>query len=101
MTSVIVVGKMSIDPGKLDEFLQEVEKLEELTRKEDGCLTYAMALDDYATAQVAVVERWRDEAALRTHLGTDQVKAFIERCGPMILSMDAKLYDAVNERNVM
>lgn len=98
---VIVIGTMSIDAKRLDEFLQEVEKLEELTRKEDGCLTYAMALDDYATAQIAVVERWRDEAALRTHLGTGHVKAFIERCGPIIQSMDAKLYDAVNERNVM
>lgn len=98
---VIVVGTMSIDTKQLDEFLREVAKLEDLTRKEDGCLTYAMALDDYATARIAVVEHWRDEAALRTHLATDHVKAFVERCGPMIVAMDAKLYDAANERNVM
>lgn len=98
---VIVVGQISIKPGKLDEFLSEVEKIEAITRKEDGCLMYAMALDDRATGQIAIVEKWRDEAALRTHLATDHVKQFIERCGPMMAAMDGKLYDAVNERPVM
>lgn len=98
---VIIVGEITIAPGKLDEFLAAVEKIEEVTRQEDGCVSYAMALDDAATGKIAVSERWRDEAALRTHLETESVKTFVEKCGPMMVSMEASLYDASNERAVM
>lgn len=98
---VIVIGEMKIDPKHLDEFLAEVDRMERISRAEDGCISYAMALDDRATATIAVAERWRDEPALRAHLATPGVAAFIAKCGPWILGMDAKLYDATNERNVM
>lgn len=98
---VIVVGEMIVRPERLQEFLQEVAVMEEVTRQEDGCISYAMALDDEATGAISIAERWRDEAALRTHLATDNVKQFIERCGPMIVSISGKLYDAINEREVM
>lgn len=98
---VIIVGEITIAPGKLDAFLAEVEKIEQITRQEDGCISYAMALDDAATGKIAVSERWRDEAALRTHLETETVKQFVEKCGPMMLSMDGSLYDAQNERPIM
>jgi len=98
---VIIVGEIIIAPGQLDAFLAEVAKIEEITRKEDGCVSYAMALDDAATGKIAVSERWRDEPALRTHLKTETVKRFVEKCGPMMLSMDGSLYDAENERAIM
>ncbi|MFA7439804.1 MAG: putative quinol monooxygenase [Sphingomonadaceae bacterium] len=99
--SVIVVGQINVDPSRLELFLSEVEAIEKRTREEDGCLLYAMGLDDPATGQFAVVEHWRDEAALRTHLEMDHVKSFIERCGPMITGMTASLFDASNQRSVM
>jgi quinol monooxygenase YgiN len=98
---VIVIGEMKIDPRHLDDFLAEVDRLERISRAEDGCISYAMALDDRATATIAVSERWRDEPALRTHLAQPGVAAFIQKCGPWILAMDAKLYDGANERNVV
>ncbi len=98
---VIVIGEMKIDPRHLDDFLVEVDRMERASRLEDGCISYAMALDDRATATIAVSERWRDEPALRVHLATPAVAAFIQKCGPWILSMDAQLYDAGNERNVL
>lgn len=98
---VIVIGEMTIVKDRLSEFLLEVERMEEVTRKEDGCISYAMALDDESQGKISIAERWRDENALRVHLATDSVRQFVERCGPMIISMDGKLYDAMNERNVM
>lgn len=92
---------MVVDPASLDEFLAAVERMEEITRTEDGCLYYAMALDDAATGQITILERWRDEAALRVHLATDHVKKFVEQITPMLISMEGALYDAVNERPVM
>jgi len=98
---VIVIGEMVVRKENLKEFLEEVERMEEVTRKEDGCISYAMALDDEAEGIISIAERWRDEASLRVHLATDSVKGFIERCGPMIVSMSGNLYDAINERDVM
>lgn len=99
--TVIVVGEIVVKTEYLDVFLEEVAKIEAVTRTEDGCQTYAMALDDAPAGKIAVVECWRDEAALRTHLETDHVKRFIEKCGPMIASMEARLFDALNERPVL
>jgi quinol monooxygenase YgiN len=97
---IIIVGSMTIKVEHLAAFLAEVEALEQVTRQEDGCVSYAMALDDAATGLISIAERWRDEPALRTHLATDGVKGFLDRCGHMILSMDGALYDAHNERPV-
>ena len=99
--TVIVVGRIVVKRESLDRFLEEVEKLETLTRAEDGCETYALALDNAATGEIAVVECWRDEPALRAHLETAHVKHFIETCGPMIESTEARLFDALNGRPVL
>lgn len=99
--TVIVVGEISVAPEKMDEFLAEVERMEGVTRKEDGCISYAMAIDDYKAGKIAVVERWRDEQALRTHLATTNVQNFVSEFGPMILAMEGTLYDASNPRPVL
>lgn len=97
---VIVAGSLAIDPDQVPAFRQAVSTLEKKTRQEDGCLYYALAVDDEATGHVVVLERWRDEAALQAHLATDHVKAFIDAVGGHIKGMDAKLYDVSNERDV-
>lgn len=97
---IIIVGQIGIDPRHLNDFQAAVEEVERITRAEEGCISYAIALDDPATGQFSVAERWRDEPALREHLETPHVKKFIDQCGPMIQSMDAQLYDALNARPV-
>jgi len=98
---VIVAGSIFVDPQQVDRFVKAVVPLAQKTRNEDGCLHYTLAVDDAAQGRIVVLERWRDEPALRAHLATEHVKEFLEQVGDIVKSMDAKLYDVSNERDVM
>ena len=98
---VIVAGRILVDPARVAEFQAVVVPLARGSRLEEGCLHYSLAVDDPGKGEIVVLERWRDEPTLRRHLATDHVKTFLEAVGPFVRSMEAKLYDAVNEREVM
>jgi quinol monooxygenase YgiN len=98
---VIVAGSIFVDPQQVDRFVQAVVSLADKTRQETGCLHYTLAVDDAAQGRIVVLERWRDEPALRAHLATEHVAAFLQQVGDIVKSMDAKLYDVSNERDVM
>ncbi len=97
---VIVAGSIFVDPAQVERFVAAVVPLAQKTRKEDGCLHYALVVDDAAKGEIVVLERWRDEPALRAHLATDHVKLFLEQVGGIVKGMTAKLYDVSNERDV-
>ena len=97
---VIVAGSIFVDPAQVERLVAAVVPLAQKTRKEDGCLHYTLAVDDAAKGEIVVLERWRDEPALRAHLATDHVKIFLEQVGSIVKAMTAKLYDVSNEREV-
>jgi quinol monooxygenase YgiN len=43
--------------------------MEQETRKEPGCLTYAFSVDHDDSSMVRFFERWESMAALRAHFG--------------------------------
>lgn len=98
---VIVAGSILVDPRQIDRFVQAVVPLTQKTNQEVGCLHYTLAVDDAAKGEIVVLERWSDEPALRAHLATEHVRVFLEQVGDIVRSMDAKLYDVSNERDVM
>jgi quinol monooxygenase YgiN len=98
---VIVAGSIFVDPAHVAHFQEAVVPLAQRTRKEDGCLHYTLAVDNAESGEIVVLERWRDEPALRAHLATDHVKAFLDKVGGFVKSMDARLYDVSNERDVV
>jgi quinol monooxygenase YgiN len=46
-----------------------LKALIEETRKEDGCLSYRFGQDVLDPDLIVIAEAWRDEAAVRAHLG--------------------------------
>lgn len=70
-----------------------------MTRFRDGCLFYAVALDDPLAGRMLVVERWRDQPALTAHFAASDTIAFVDRWEGRI-SGDVLKYDAANERPV-
>ena len=69
-------------------------------RKEDGCVQYSLLIEDHAAGLVNVLEKWRDESALRVHLKLPVIVNFFNRFSPHIRGMTVKLYDAEGERGV-
>lgn len=61
---LIVTGYVRLDPADVETFATDIETLIDITRARDGCLFYAVALDDQLAGRMLVVERWRDQAAL-------------------------------------
>lgn len=97
---IIVAGKITVDPQHVKDFMRAVAKLEPVVRTEDGCLYYALALDDEKSGHVTVLERWRDEDALNAHLATPPVKAFLDEVSGFVAGMDVSLYEVSAERKM-
>ena len=94
---LIVTGYVHLDPSDIDLFAVDIATLVDITRARDGCLFYAVALDDPLAGRMLAVERWRDETALAAHLAAAETLAFLDRWQGR-MSGDVLKYDAANER---
>lgn len=98
---IIVAGHIVFDPQRMADILADIASMEAATRQEDGCLYYAMAVDDLASGQVTLFERWRDEEALAVHLRTPALKAFQQRNLVHARDVSIKVYDVSGERDLV
>ena len=94
---LIVTGHIHLDPTDVEQFAIDIRPLIDTTRSRDGCLFYAIALDDPLAGRMLVVERWRDQSALTAHLAAPETMAFVKRWGRR-MSGDVLKYEAENER---
>ncbi len=94
---LIVTGYVRLAPADVGQFVADVEALIALTRARDGCLSYAIVLDDPRAGRMLAVERWRDQEALTAHLAAPESIAFVERWQGR-MSGEVLKYDAANER---
>ncbi|SHG93981.1 Quinol monooxygenase YgiN [Kaistia soli DSM 19436] len=96
---LIATGHVHVEPSDLDEFATDLQALAEASRRRDGNLLYAVAVDDRAAGRLIVVERWRDQASLAAHLQASDTGRFVKRWQGRMRA-DIRKYDAVNERAV-
>jgi len=96
---IIVIGHVHLDPSDVTEFLADIQVLGPKTRAENGCLFYAVTLDDVSAGRMLVAERWQDQASLTAHLEGPQAGAFQKWMGK--IRVDVSRYDASNERPLM
>jgi quinol monooxygenase YgiN len=96
---IIIAGHIKTAPALVDELAAVLRSLIPATLKEDGCLSYAFALDDAAAGTVLVYERWRDEAALAAHLALPSIGALLGGWADKI-ELHVKKFDASNERSM-
>ena len=71
------------------------------TWEESGCLSYSMAIESREQGVCTIVERWASEADLKAHFATPHMAAFNKAIKGAVRSIDAKMYDAANERPLM
>lgn len=71
---IVVCARFELKPENEAAYLKEAEPLIRATRKEDGCLSYVLHRETQNPLSYAVLEQWRDEAALNAHFQTPHVK---------------------------
>ncbi|MDE2301830.1 MAG: antibiotic biosynthesis monooxygenase [Sphingomonadales bacterium] len=98
---IILAGQLRTSPECLGEFVAALAALVAPTRGEDGCLAYHFAIDDAAAGSVLVYERWRDQAALSTHLAQPSVTGVLGAWAARIDTSGVRKFDAANERGFL
>lgn len=98
---IIVIARVEFEPSRLAEVEAALDAMMRATWEESGCLSYSMAIENRAEAICTIVERWQDEAALKSHFHAPHMAAFQSAILGMVRSLDAKRYDVVNERPVI
>ena len=96
---LIVAGEVVVEEGSVERVRDALRIMEEETRKEPGCRTYAFSVDVNDPTMLRIFERWDSMDALEQHFETPHMAAFgaeIGRIQPH--SMDVKLYEVAGER---
>lgn len=68
MTQVVGVVDILSAPGREDALVAAFEACATQTHTEQGCLTYALHRDNATRGHFVILERWRSQEDLDTHL---------------------------------
>jgi quinol monooxygenase YgiN len=91
-----VVAKCKLKPGVVvDEYLVQARELVAETRKEEGCITYALHQDINDPSIVTMLEEWVDEEALNQHNKTEHVKRIVPGLRELRESTEINIYKEV------
>jgi len=66
-----VVAKGYAQEDKVNEIIEMCKELVELTRKEDGCISYELYQDINDSTILTFVEEWESKEALDKHMKTE------------------------------
>ncbi len=91
---VIVMGTVRVDPEAVERLRPAMEAMMAASRAENGCLTYAYALDLLEPGLVRVSELWTDRASLEAHFKTAHMATWRAALTGQVRERDIKLYEA-------
>jgi len=84
VSKLTVVAKVVAKKESVDTVKNELLKLIEPTRKEDGCIGYNLHQDNEAPAVFIFYETWESPACLDKHMNTDHFKSFVNVVGSLV-----------------
>jgi quinol monooxygenase YgiN len=64
---ILVTGRVTAKPETFDEILRVSREHVARSRKEAGCISHDVSVDADDPLTLHFIERWADEAALKTH----------------------------------
>ncbi|EAQ29547.1 hypothetical protein NAP1_02205 [Erythrobacter sp. NAP1] len=70
---IVVIGSFRIPPSMVEVVRPVMGEMITASRREEGCIEYAYALDVIDEGLVRVCEKWRDRAALEAHFRTAHI----------------------------
>lgn len=74
-----VVAHLKAKPDKIEETREALIALVDVTRAEDGCITYELMQNDADPTDFTFVEEWTDDATLDAHLQTEHINNVVRR----------------------
>lgn len=91
---IAISAKITVDPHSADAYVDAARQIIPLSRAETGCNHYAFGRDIDHPNIVWITEEWTSEEALREHLATPHIVAFLARTEALkLLAVDVKKYD--------
>jgi quinol monooxygenase YgiN len=95
---LIIAGEIVVDPGAVDQVREALKTMEDESRKEAGCLTYAFSVDINDPTKVRLTEHWESMAALEEHFASPHMAAFGAAVGAIQpRAIDIKAYEIKGE----
>jgi quinol monooxygenase YgiN len=91
---VIIIARWRPRPERRDDLEAVLREVQEASRADDGCLSYGYYSNVADPLSFVAVEEWRDEEALREHLGTRHVAKLVAALPEMV---DGELDIAAHE----
>ena len=91
----IISAQIFIKAEKVDEFLAATKELIELSRAEEGCISYTLYQDPHDSTKFFFFEEWKNQAAVDYHFSTEHFQNFgkiLEECAsgdPVITIFDS------------
>ncbi len=92
-----IVSKNIVKPGKNQAFRETARELIELTRKEEGNLSYDLCDDVDHPNVLTFVERWRDQAAIDRHMNSSHFLRIVPQLKPYQISSELNIYQVPEE----
>jgi quinol monooxygenase YgiN len=99
-----VVATIEVAAGQRPAFLNIFRALVPRVRAEAGCVDYGPTVDVATDIsglpavrenEVTVVEKWADVAALKAHLATPHMQAFLAQTQPLVKGIDIRVLQPV------
>jgi len=95
---LLVAGEIVVDADAVERVRDALRTMEDETRKEAGCLTYAFSVDINDPTKVRLIERWESMAALEKHIASPHMAAFGVAVGAIQpRAVDIKAYEIKGE----
>lgn len=91
MIRVVAKGKLKPEV-KVEQYLEIARELVSETRKEEGCIYYALHQDIKDPSVVTMLEEWVDEEALNQHGKSEHVQRIVPELGKLRESIEVNVY---------
>ncbi len=73
---ILIIGVMSLPPGRVLEAKSAMRAMISASRAESGCVKYCFSEDVLDPGLIHVTELWESREALRAHAESDHMKAW-------------------------
>jgi quinol monooxygenase YgiN len=90
-----IVAKGILKPGVKEEYLLLARELVAETRKEKGCISYAIYEELNDPSILTMLEEWVDEEAIKQHNNSEHVLKIVPELKKLRKSVEVNLYREV------
>jgi len=81
---VLVIGRVRCDPANRDQLVAACERMQEASRKEEGCIRYGFFAAVEDPNSFVAVEEWVDREALDKHFAEPHLQEFAAELGKLV-----------------